>query len=152
MTSPAYVHFFLLIMVKMSSTLVYSLIHDVFLLSLHIMPNTIIFILLWALWGFYSRPFVRLQISDPYVTTGKMYWLYTFLLSDSGRNFFISLCSLPQVLHPILIFFFFILDLEMHTFFEYVFLDTLLYQKFICLFSWFMSTFFSIEKLVYHRQ
>ena len=42
-------------------------------------------------------------VSDLYVRTGRMHWLYTFLFSDNGRLSFITLCCLPKTLHPILI-------------------------------------------------
>ena len=57
MMYPAHVHIFLLIVLKISSTLVCSLIHDAFFLALHVMPSIILSIPLWALWSFRSRPF-----------------------------------------------------------------------------------------------
>ena len=47
-TCPAYVHYFLLIVVKLSSTLVCSLIHDALFLSLCVTLNIFISIPLWA--------------------------------------------------------------------------------------------------------
>ena len=58
MICPAHVPFFLLIMVKISSTLVCSLIHDALILSYHVMPSIILSIPL-------GRTLVRLQVSDP---------------------------------------------------------------------------------------
>ena len=43
-------------------------------LSLHVMPSIMLSIPLWVLWRFCSRSFVKLQVSDPYVRTGRMHW------------------------------------------------------------------------------
>ena len=98
--------FYLLIVIKICSSLVCSLIHDALFLSLHIIRNIIFVIHLWALRSFHSSAFVRLQVSDPYVWTDKMHWLYIFLFSDSGRLLFITLCCLPKALYPNPILFF----------------------------------------------
>ena len=58
-------------------------------------------------WSFHSKALVRLQVSDPYVRTGRMHWLYIFLFSDNGRLLFIALCCLPKAFHPIPFFFWF---------------------------------------------
>ena len=90
--------------VKMCSSFVCSLMNDAVFLSLHVMPN-ILSIPLWELWKFCSRTFVRPYDSNPYVRTGTMHWLYTFLFSDSKSLLFIILYWLPKVLHPIPILF-----------------------------------------------
>ena len=62
MTCPAHVHFCFLIVLKISSTLIFSLIHDALFLLLHVMPRIILSIPFWEVWSFRSRVFVRLQV------------------------------------------------------------------------------------------
>ena len=78
--------YFLLIVVKMSGTLICSLIHNALFLPLNIIRRNIHSIPLWLLWSFHSRTFIY----DPYVRIGTMPWFNTFLFSDSGRWLFIT--------------------------------------------------------------
>ena len=93
--------FFFLIVLKMSSPLVCSLIHDGLFLSPCYAKFTFS-IPLCALWCLCSRALVRLLCSKPYVRTGRL--------------FFITLCCLPKVFHAIPIFWFILHDLDMHQF------------------------------------
>ena len=73
-----YVHFFLLIVLKMSSTLVCSLIM-MFSSYLSMFCQAFFSPFPFGHWSIRSRTFVRLQVSDPYVRTCRIHWLYTFL-------------------------------------------------------------------------
>ncbi len=72
MVCPAHVHFLFLIVIRISSTFVCSLIHDARFLSLHVIPSILLSIPLCALLSFLSNSLVRRQVSDPYVRTGRI--------------------------------------------------------------------------------
>ena len=56
----------------MSSTLVCFLVHGALFISIYLMPSITLHFTLDPL-KFCSRVFIRLQVSDPYVRTGRMY-------------------------------------------------------------------------------
>lgn len=82
MTWPAQAYLFFLIVTKVSSAFVCSLIHDAYFMSLHVHPA---FSSPFPVLSFLSSLTVKHLDSAPYIRTGRTHWLNTFPFSDSGR-------------------------------------------------------------------
>ena len=91
MTCPSHVHLFPLVVHKMFSTLVYSLIHAVLFLSFHIIPNIIHAIPLWSLWKFRSRTFRKTRLLIHMLELVECIDYISFLFTDIGRLLFYNI-------------------------------------------------------------